>query len=178
MDKENITLDMIKNNIKTLCKYNMFYDILVLVIITVLLSPILFFARIKGVTIVFLIVFIFAVFYFGYDLFVHIKIFININKGNYEIKTDRLVQKKHIGIERYNPFKPKLNLFFDTPNIFYFSKHKKYRIPTGENYSFSQKYRMNSDGIYRLSDIGDEFYLVLCNNKIITVYNTKLFEIK
>lgn len=176
--KESITLDSIKNNIKMLCKYNVFYNLLFSVIITGLLSPILFFVREKGITFVFIIVLLLALFYFGYNLYAHIKIFIAINKGNYKIETDKLVQKNHISAERYTPFKPNLNLIADTPNVFYFSKYKKYRIPTGENYSFSQKYCMNSDGIYRLSDIGDEFYLVIINDKIICAYNKKLFEIE
>ncbi len=176
--KENVSIDVIIGDIKSLCKYRLLFDLLLMSLVCVLLIPILFIFKIEGVTLFFQFVFLFAILHIGYDTFVHAKILVNINNNNFKLAIDTLVEKKHIDEERYNPFKPSFNLLFDTPNIFYFSKYKKYRIPTGENYSFSQKYRMNSDGIYRQADIGDEFYLVLCNNKIIMIYNRKLFEIK
>lgn len=176
--KENLTIDIIKKDIKLLCKNNIIYDLFFLSLVAILLLPILFINKIEYVTPVFFIVFLFSVLYFGYDIFIHLKIFINMKKGNYTIETDKLVQKKQNGAEYYRPFKPSLNLFFDTPNIFYFYKYKKYRISPGHSYSFSKKYCMNSNGIYRLSNIGDEFYLLVCNRKVVQIYNTNLFELE
>lgn len=47
----------------------------------------------------------------------------------------------------------------------------------GEYYPSSQHYKMNMDRLIETSTPGDKFYLVICSNKIIQVYNTKFFEI-
>ena len=175
--KETVTIDVITDNIKSLCKYRLVFDFVLMLLVCLLMTPILFMLKIEGITFIFQLVFLFTILHIGYDIFVHAKIHVNINKKNYKIEIDKLIEKKHIDGERYNPFKPSFNLIFDTPNIFYFFKYKKYRIPTGKSYSFSQYYAMNSDGIYRQADVGDEFYVLICDKKVVMVYSKKLFNL-
>ncbi|MBR6502175.1 MAG: hypothetical protein IKT42_01920 [Clostridia bacterium] len=178
--KESITVDMIEKDIKTLCKYSIIYDLVILGIFMFLLLPIFQFIVISVViTTLIVLLFLFGLFVYGCDMLFHLKLFVNMKKKNYNIETDTVVDKKNTAGEYYYPFKPKVNaLFFDTPNIFYFSKYKKHRIPKGKSYSFSQSYCMNSDGIYRSTNIGDEFYLIVLNKKILQIYNKKFFDIK
>jgi len=64
------------------------------------------------------------------------------------------------------------------PLTFHFEKHGKYRIFKNKYYKYSLLTSMNDRDILESSFIGDEFYLVLVKNKIVYVYNTKLFELQ
>ncbi len=63
---------------------------------------------------------------------------------------------------------------------FYFSSYGAYQV-SGEYYKWSQNFNMRYDGLYRQSDCGDEFYLVLTKRntgKILSVYNTQMFQME
>ena len=66
-----------------------------------------------------------------------------------------------------------------------FAKYGKFRIFTdiyGDiNYTWSKMYAMSNQGVCNYSNINDEFYLVISNDKnphILQIYNQKLFELK
>ncbi len=59
-----------------------------------------------------------------------------------------------------------------------FKCYGTFRIPKGTNYQESKMYSMDAKGVYNYSVVGDEFYLVVIDNKILYVYNTKLFELQ
>lgn len=68
---------------------------------------------------------------------------------------------------------------------FIFAKYGKYRLYTdvygNTNYTWSKMYAMSNEGIYNYSNIDDNFYLVVTNDKkprILLIYNQKLFEMK
>ena len=68
---------------------------------------------------------------------------------------------------------------------FHFAKFGEYRLNAQShecnNYKWSKMYAMSDRGIYNYSQLDDEFYLVLSNNKkpqILLIYNKKLFEFK
>lgn len=67
---------------------------------------------------------------------------------------------------------------FSKPHILYFQSYGKYCIPEYKNYSSSKMFSMNDSGVFNYSNKGDTFYLVICNNKVVLAYNTKLFELK
>lgn len=67
---------------------------------------------------------------------------------------------------------------FSKPYILHFHSYGKYCIPEYKNYSSSEMFSMNDVGVFNYSNKGDTFYLVICNNKIVLAYNTKLFEFK
>ena len=71
---------------------------------------------------------------------------------------------------------PKLSAY-STPHALYFNTYGKYSIPSKKFYQFS-KTKMSDNGIANTSFVGDEFYLILVKNKIVYVYNTKLFELQ
>ena len=60
----------------------------------------------------------------------------------------------------------------------YFQSHGKYKVTPGKYYSIFKKLKTDWDGIFDTTFIGDEFYLILVKNKIVYVYNTKLFELQ
>ena len=50
-------------------------------------------------------------------------------------------------------------------------------VALAEYYPSSQYYKMNMQRLIETSTPGDMFYLIVCKNKIIQIYNTKYFEI-
>ena len=59
-----------------------------------------------------------------------------------------------------------------------FSEKLKYNVPAGISYSWSIKHAMIPSSVFRSSKVGDEFYIVVINNKVIMAYNTKFFELQ
>ncbi|MBQ8741120.1 MAG: hypothetical protein IJY79_06185 [Clostridia bacterium] len=68
-------------------------------------------------------------------------------------------------------------IFRGTINL-YFTKHKKYIFPLDTHYNFSQKNKYDYYQMVSSSKIGDEFYLLIIDNRIVEIYNTKLFELQ
>ena len=65
------------------------------------------------------------------------------------------------------------------PYSFYFSDYGEYKIINHRYYKWSKVLVMNSERIFANAEIGDEFYLVISDDKkkeILFTYNTKLFE--
>ncbi len=58
----------------------------------------------------------------------------------------------------------------------HFLKVGKYMINSTTVYPLSKEHRMDKEDLYYQSDYGDEFYLVICGNKIIFAYSAKYFE--
>lgn len=121
-----------------------------------------------------------------------------INKNEFDIITDKLTDSRRmISSTRLNevlieelpdwrkrPYIsvfPKIEAQFSRKNYFYklcFEKHKEYYLPLGKLYNWSQINSMNDWQIFRSANIGDEFYLVVANGKVLYAYNTKHFEFK
>ncbi len=66
-----------------------------------------------------------------------------------------------------------------------FAKYGKFRLHTDTygdtNYPWSKMYAMSNQGVCNYSNINDEFYLVISNDKkpkILKIYNQKLFELR
>ncbi len=69
--------------------------------------------------------------------------------------------------------------------VFTFAKYGTFRLYTdiygNTNYTWSKMYAMSNQGVCNYSNIDDEFYLVITNDKkprILQIYNQKLFELK
>ena len=83
---------------------------------------------------------------------------------------DRLVGKEvksHLARWRY----------YETCHL-YFASYGEYTV-SGESYSWSDLYAMDSDMAYMYADCDDEYYLVLSKphtGKILLAYNTKMFD--
>lgn len=67
---------------------------------------------------------------------------------------------------------------FRGPIDLYFTKHKKYIFPLGTHYNFSNINKFDYYQMVSSSEIGDEFYLLIIDNRIVEIYNTKLFELR
>lgn len=110
----------------------------------------------------------------------YIKLFVQFNQKT-TIVTDWLVDIKdsvelHAGYNhrRARPYYE-----------FTFAKYGKYRLYTdvhgNTNYTWSKMYAMSNEGVYNYSNIDDNFYLVVTNDKkpqILLIYNQKLFEME
>lgn len=121
-----------------------------------------------------------------------------INKNKFDLISDKLTDSKKIIStirlsqvlkEEVNDWRkwphicvlPKIEAQLSRKNYFYklcFEKHKEYFLPLGKLYNWSQLNNMNDWQIFRSANIGDEFYLVIANGKILYVYNTKHFELQ
>ena len=124
--KESITVDMIEKDIKTLCKYSIIYDLVILGIFMFLLLPIFQFIVISVViTTLIVLLFLFGLFVYGCDMLFHLKLFVNMKKKNYNIETDTVVDKKNTAGEYYYPFKPKVNALFLIHRIYFIFQNIK-----------------------------------------------------
>lgn len=97
----------------------------------------------------------------------------SVQNNKFQIVKDRLINSKS-GV---GPV-PSTTITFYQPYKLYFSANKrKYNIPSGKNYKWSKEFCMQDYNVFNSSTIGDEFYLVIINNKTIaSVYNTKFFD--
>lgn len=176
MQKEKLTRDKIKADLKRNIKKNV-SAIVVYVILSVFLLLITYFIYsyssnyFKILTylfgfmtaVVFVVTIVFAI--------QTIKLYKIFNKTSCIVK-DKLIGKEikeyytRRGLEKYY--------------YFYFSGYGEYRL-SGEYYKWSQNFNMWYDGLYRQSDCGDEFYLVLTKRhtgKILSVYSTQMFQME
>ncbi len=122
-----------------------------------------------------------------------------VKKGKFDIVIDKLVYSEKDGGHKFNVTEYELEYQPDhrIPYVFLypqfamhmnrnahylfrlqFAKHKNFYIPEGKLYRWSDKYRMEHWAVYRWTEIGDEFYLITVNGKILYVYNTKHFELQ
>lgn len=122
-----------------------------------------------------------------------------IRKNKFEIVLDKLVYSERDGGHKINITEYELEYLPDhrIPYVFLhpkfamytnkkahylfrlqFAKHKNFYIPEGKLYRWSDKYRMEHWAVYRWAEIGDEFYLITVNGKVLYVYNTKHFELQ
>ena len=87
-------------------------------------------------------------------------------KEKYTIVIDRLVDARWISRHR--------NRYF----YFFFAVQGKIQIiHTKTYYPWSKDYNMLGHSLINSSNIGEDFYLVLVNKKIVSVYNKKMFEL-
>ncbi len=101
------------------------------------------------------------------------KIF-SVQNDKYQIVKDRLINSQSVS----GPV-PSTSVSFYRPYRLYFSiKKRKYNIPSGKNYKWSKDFCMYDYNVFNSSTVGDEFYLIIANNKVLYVYNSKFFEIK
>ena len=97
-----------------------------------------------------------------------------IKKDLFKIVTDTLISSE----EKATYIGSAFAASFSRPYTLNFASYGQYCILNGENYSSSELYTMNDKGVFNYSTVGDIFYLILDNkNRILLVYNTKLFEL-
>lgn len=101
-------------------------------------------------------------------------IIFSVQKDKYQIVKDRL-----INLQSGSGNIPSTSVTFYRPYRLYFSiKKRKYNIPSGKNYRWSKDFCMYDYNVFNSSTVGDEFYLIIINNKVIYAYNSKFFELQ
>lgn len=134
----------------------------------------------------------------GYSLYKFFSLLSTVKKEKFEIVIDKLVDShkvvssikmnkvcyEEITYVYKNPtvhLFPKLETELSNKRYLYklmFEKNKEYFLPTGWLYDWSKLNGMENWRVFRAANIGEEFYVVVANNKPLYVYNTKHFELK
>ena len=97
-----------------------------------------------------------------------------IKKDLFKIVTDNLISCQ----EKSTYIGSSFAASFNRPYTLNFTSYGQYCVLEGKNYSSSELYAMSDKGVFNYSNIGDTFYLIIDKNeKILLVYNTKLFEL-
>ena len=175
--KEILTQQIINKEIKKICIYD-------LISVTPVLFPALvmafglYISSLMEKPPIILIVFmgallIFFVFLYIFSSLDSLKILYKTTKDKLIIVNDVLIEKK----EKIDFGPTQAGVFFNKPYCLKFMSKGEYFIVKRDYYKWSSKYPLNADGVYRYSNIDDEFYLVMCNKRIIMAYSTKLFEL-
>lgn len=176
MQKEVLTREKIKYNCKAEF-YTLFFNAIKLIIFCILVILFTFFWFSSLLSMPKLAWFLSSIF-FLIIILIPIAVLIQykqlrlIYNNKFNIVRDKLVSCQEKEIYHH----PKLRIF-STPNTLHFKLYGKYLL-FPEKYYKSSKYKMNDDGIVNTALIDDEFYLILVKNKIVYVYNTKLFELQ
>lgn len=107
------------------------------------------------------------------NLVEEIKRSVDANKMNFSIVTDQLIGRE----DPHGSFKSFLTSYRD-PYVLRFAFHGKYAIPYVPCYRFSKFYdHMCGVELFDSCQIGDTFLLIVRGKTILSVYNTRLFEL-
>ncbi|MBR5222793.1 MAG: hypothetical protein IKV81_01335 [Clostridia bacterium] len=97
-----------------------------------------------------------------------------IKKGSFKIVTDKVIDVQEEATYVGSAFMAS----FSRPYALIFSSYGKYAFDGNEYYTWSELYSMSTKSVFNYSGVGDIFYLVIDKNeKIISIYNTRLFEL-
>lgn len=213
--KEILTRDVVKKELKVIYSFNLFIQIIFTVAMLGFFALLLYLAfseilsfkslnyadigekLIKVICVVMSVVFVAFAVYFICSVCKFISNLIAICKNNFEITTDKLVDKKEkrrkgeYSLDELELPEYRIPLLLNNDiicavyfekryvvNKLCFSKYKWFEIPEGKLYRWSEKYKMEHWAVYRWAEIGDEFYVVTIKGKVVYVYNTKHFELQ
>ncbi|MDO4608287.1 MAG: hypothetical protein Q4B40_03750 [Clostridia bacterium] len=175
MQKEILTKDVIKNELKTLYKFKLKKLFITLILIFTILAVVLFVilqtnenkTKTYIIMILILSVIIVNLRLFVETIYAVIVLFKN-NVTEVEIINERVVEKK-TSIETN---------FRSKPYRLVLSNRTLYSIPWGMNYKWSQIYAMKDENVYNTFEINDEVYIVNVGKlKNVLAYNKKYFKI-
>lgn len=191
-EKETLTRKIIKKDAKIFLWYNILNYFLYAVLFSlVVLSWHLLFLfsdisrQMLNISTITAIVIIFAI--FSIAIARYFKMILKLRKDRFDIVIDKAydmrdayrVRGRSGGAMAILSSKPILPFgIFRGPIDLYFTKYKKYIFPFGMHYNFSEKNKYDYYQMVSSSKIGDEFYLLIINNRIVEIYNTKLFELR
>lgn len=174
MQKEKLTMDKIKADLSGVFKRSIGDIIISTVFFLLFLGGVLLANKLTPSN---FFIYLFAIPVLILLLLVIISVIRTINLYKICNNTQCIVKDKLIGkeIKEYYTRQGLIQRYY-----FYFSSYGDYWV-SGEYYKWSQNFNMPYDGLYRQSDCGDEFYLVLTKRhtgKILSVYNTQMFQME
>lgn len=188
MKKELVSLDTIRKDIQNYCLYDLkklrFPFIITLIWAGTLIALILFFPIFLAVKIVVIAlaigILLITAIYLLKKRHRYRKIINTTRVAQFEIVLDTL--EDHI--LNHEPYATKFLFMIEgvalktkKPYRLKFYNSGEYEVPLCENYVWSNNCKISGAGLFRLSQKGEEFYLVRLDNKIIMVYSTKFFEL-
>lgn len=186
--KEILTRDIIKKDAKSILVYNIFRNTLIYFLLMILPLPFYGVYMISDVSrqkinIIFSLIEIAILLPYVLVIIRYVKSLSLLKKDNFNIVIDKVYDKKVNRWWAYGGEAPTTKPFlsygvFKTGLILCFEKHKKYDISLGNHYNFSKMNQMIHLQQLWSTELCDEFYLLIIDNKIIEIYNTKLFELK
>ena len=191
LKKEILTVEIIKKDIKGILIYN----VLMMLIFTALFCFFAFlfhsictmesteYASLLKADLIIIVTFLVLSVPFLLQSIYCTILLITFQKGCFSITTDRIcdikINKWLARRSSTEPQRPILSFgIFKTGFNLFFEKHKKYNIATGGHYGFSLVNKMLHFQQFNSSEIGDEIYLAKVGDRIIEIYNTKLFELQ
>ena len=101
-----------------------------------------------------------------------------VKQGTFFICCDQLVAMKEKDVyykQRRIQWKKRIQR---KQYIFNFYEYGEYKISFNKHYKWSEKYCMDDIGVYQYANIGDLFYLIIHNKKILFVYSCELFQLE
>ena len=167
-NKQTLKKEHIEQDIKKEFRYIIFMCIIFIPVFMACLYVAILAIRKRGfffLTILLLVVTLIILFGFVATLIISINAYVH-RKEKYTIVIDRLVDARWIGSYKHRAF-----------YFFFAVQGKKQIVDTKTYYRWSECYNMIGDEVIRSSRIGEDFYLVLVNKRIVCVYNIKMFEL-
>lgn len=189
MKKESVSIETIRNDIKKYCAYDLnrlwFPFIVTLIwgvalITLILLFPIFLAVKIV-VTAIAIVTLLITVIYLLKKRRRYKEIINLAQTAQFEIVLDTL--EDHIS----NHEQTATEFWFmirgiarktNKPYRLKFYNNGEYEVPLCENYDWSNNCKISGAGLFRLSQKGEEFYLIKSGNKIIMVYSTRFFNLE
>lgn len=179
MQKEILTMDNIREDIKESISYDFWVPLVVFLVYTLacavipyviifLLSFVI--PNIKGLKIIGIIFFVIFELIFFYEMAKIFKRKKEIKGGYIQITEDWVVEK--LPANKYSKYHYR-------PYTLVFAKSGNYGIYKELNYKWSQLYALSDEGVYNYAKIDDEFYMIsVGKHKNLVAYNKRMFELK
>lgn len=181
--KEALTKEIIKKEIKDICVNSIKSDVflIILFLLLIVFSSLLYAYHSTVGCLIFCVALLLPLLLrivFGFVFL--IKILLLTQKEKFNITKEKL-NNKQSAEKRTTPIRDKAFLIkpwvFPADPYWLFFPTGKYGIPIGMNYLWSSSYTMDQLGVFRSSNVGDEFFLVIISNRIILAYNSEFFEL-
>ena len=177
MIKETLTMENIKSDLRKRILYDLSFElnwaILALATYLILFGFICLCTSSNSFKLVFTIIFfgIFLLFVIGI-LTATVIGFTAIKKGNITIVSDWVTGTKDYRYRQNPAVRPYVFALI-------FARSGIYKIPIGENYSWSTQHNCQDPVIYELAGINDDFYVVhIGHRKNVIAYSKKLFALE
>ena len=189
INREVITRDILKKDAKSILVYSIFRNIFVCLVFMLALLPFYMVyylfsdVPVLKINIVFSAIELAIGLPFVIVIIRCVKMLWLLKKDCFNIITDKVCDKKtNWWLARSSEIPTRKPLIswglFKTGLILCFEKYKKYDVAIGEHYNFSEINKMMYLQQFWSTEICDEFYLFTIDNKIIEIYNTKIFELQ
>ena len=104
------------------------------------------------------------------------KVYFSVKKGKFSVKNETLVNTREGTPYHNGRYTTTQFLRGIKPYLLQFEKSGKFEIPKIEKYPPDNKFINSYKEMFSTSEIGDTYYLIVLNKKIVYAYNQKFFD--